>query len=188
VVTARLFCALELPDEARRALGEQVERLRRHGADVRWVRPEAMHVTLKFLGDTERELVPRVAAALRATPRPGPLVLRLEGLGWFPKRGRPRVYWAGLAGARERVASLAAAIDDVLAPLGFPREQRAFAAHVTLGRVKGPRGLATLSRACTAESGTLDVELPAIDAFTLFESELRPDGSGYTALERVPLG
>jgi 2'-5' RNA ligase len=133
----RLFVACALPDEMRRALGRIQDDLRSAlgGGRLRWVRPEAIHVTLKFLGEVEESRVDEIASALATAVEPFELRLSASGgLGGFGG-ARLRVVWVGLEGDVEGLASLAGRVETALAPLGFPSERRPFAAHLTLARV-----------------------------------------------------
>ena len=131
----RLFVACELPAEVRSALGAIQEDLRRLDLPrLRWTRTEGIHVTLKFLGAVEASRVDAMRLALEAAVTPFELRLRLSSLGGFGG-ARVRVVWAGLDGDVDGLASLAEAVDGALTPLGFSRERRPFAAHLTLARV-----------------------------------------------------
>jgi 2'-5' RNA ligase len=135
----RLFWAIELPETARDRLRvTQAElRERARGADVRWSRPEQLHLTVQFLG--EADPAPILAAA-QALPRPGALDLEVAGLGTFGGR-RPRVVWAGVRGpGLEALVALAGALGQAMAGVGFAPEARAYRPHVTLGRVRQGRG------------------------------------------------
>ena len=181
----RAFIAVTLPDEARQELA-RVSRALAESAPpraVRWVKPERMHLTLRFLGDTAVSLLPDIAAGLdAAVARVSPFTLRLEGLGGFPNRKRPRVIWAGLQGELERLNGLKREIDAMLEPLGWEREQRPFRAHLTLGRVKNSRQLREIEWGITV--GRVAVPVTAVH---LIQSTLRPDGPVYTHRHTSPL-
>jgi RNA 2',3'-cyclic 3'-phosphodiesterase len=131
----RLFVALELPDDVRRALADVQEQLHNAGAPkLRWVRPEGIHLTLKFLGSVEGHRVAGIESALEKTIEPFEVTLQPTGVGGFGGR-RIRVLWVGLEGDVGGVTALAAQVDDSLGTLGFERERRPFAAHLTLARV-----------------------------------------------------
>jgi 2'-5' RNA ligase len=174
-----------LPDELRQRLAAAIERLRPHAADVAWVTPANLHVTLKFLGQVAESRVPAVADALRATlaeQRAFDVVVR--GLGAFPAPARPRVRWAGLEDATGGLTALGERVDACCGGLGFPRETRAFAAHVTLGRVREPRRQPALGEALAraADFGRLRVE-----RVSLMRSDLSPRGARYSELAIAPL-
>ena len=180
--TCRLFVAVELPEEWRRALGRLQEGLRARGlAGLRWVRPEGVHLTLKFLGGVPVPHVPRIEAALRAAVvEPPDLELRLGAPGTFGGP-RPRVLWVGVTGDVPELAALQRRVEAALAPLGFAPEGRPFTPHLTLARV--PEGAAPALRRAVAQA-TADIRPPRAPAFrvrsvSLMESHLRPGGAVY---------
>lgn len=140
----RLFVAAALPDDAAEAVRTIVDEVRAEplpeGArDVRWVRLDGLHLTLRFLGPTPDERVEPTADAVRkvALAAAGPLEVELGGTGTFPARGRPRALWIGIATGAEALAGLAAKLDTALANVGWEREVRPFRAHLTLARSDG---------------------------------------------------
>lgn len=184
----RLFAAIDLPDHAKEQLAATVDELRACRADVRWVRTDSMHVTLKFLGSVEPREVGSIDAALsRVAGAAAPTRGRLRNVGSFPHLRRPRVLWIGLETDGRALPALHREIDAAMGDLGCKREKRGFHPHVTLGRVKSNRGLAELREAVESRAG-LDLGGVTIDAVTLFESELRRSGAVYTALGRYRLG
>ena len=134
----RAFIAVELPPAVREAVEGVVRELRSGiGDGVRWVRPEGVHLTLKFLGDIDAGSVPAVSRAMaQCAASAAPFDLFLEGVGVFPNARRPRVIWIGLGGALEPLLALQHSIDRELEGLGFARERRPFTPHLTLGRVR----------------------------------------------------
>jgi 2'-5' RNA ligase len=185
----RCFVAVDVAPAVQERLAALQATLRREAgrADVRWGDPARIHLTLKFLGEVPDGQVSAVGVALAAAARGArPLRLAARGVGGFPSVRRPRVVWAGVTGDVDGLARLAAAIEATVAPLGYPTEARAFRAHVTLGRVRQPRGLGPLAdaivRASAVELGEWDV-----GDVVLYRSRLRPTGAVYEAIERVPL-
>ena len=185
----RCFVAVDLSPAVREALARAQAELQRGAprADVRWVDVAGSHLTLKFLGSVVEGRRAELAAALgEAAAGHRAIEVAAAGLGGFPSARRPRVVWAGITVGGAPLTDLAAAVERVVAPLGFPSEARPFAPHVTLGRVRSPRALDRLAAALLAGAG---------DAFgtwtvrevTLLRSHLRPSGAVYEALERVPL-
>lgn len=182
----RTFIAAELPEEVKVHLASVSEVLAQQlppGA-VRWVKPEQIHLTLRFLGDTAVDQLPAITSALdEAMGRQAPFTLYLDELGCFPNRKRPRVIWAGLSGEEAAVARLKRAIDECLVPLGWERETRPFQPHLTLGRVKDVRKLARV------EWGTLLKHLAMpLAAVYLIESQLTPQGPIYMVRHTSRLG
>jgi 2'-5' RNA ligase len=182
----RLFLAIDLPAPVRKAVAEVEERLRRDCPGWRWVRPEGIHLTLRFLGEvspaddlTQREAWRRAVAA---HPR---FRFHVGSLGVFPAGTRPRILWLGLEEtAPVRVLEpLAAALEHAARDLGFEPEERPFRAHLTLARavrdarpVAPPPGSQAIATDVSAEE------------VVLFRSQLDPGGARYTRLESFPLG
>lgn len=179
----RLFLALDLPQAMRAALAALRPELEPSSPGWRWVRPESIHATIKFLGEVSPEVDSRARAAWRrAAARSTGFRFRLGTLGCFPSSGRPRVAWVGLvdepAGA---LAELAGAVEAQARDLGFEAEKRPFRPHLTLARA-ARTGRAELGRAI------VDHDVVALAGeLVLFRSELRPQGARYTALEAFPL-
>ncbi|MBI4465892.1 MAG: RNA 2',3'-cyclic phosphodiesterase [Acidobacteria bacterium] len=181
----RLFVALELSEAVRAALAELVGRLQRTSADIRWARPEGMHLTLKFIGEVAAEKLPRLREALGQVPRPGPVELDFSGLGYFPSERRPRVLWVGVR-ASSNLAELAVQVETTLEPLGIPCEKRAYVPHLTLGRFRSASRLARLQEEIARLPATEFGRFQAKE-FILFESRLSPRGAEYSKLEHFPL-
>jgi RNA 2',3'-cyclic 3'-phosphodiesterase len=182
VSMVRAFIALELPEAARRALVTLQSRLKQERLAVRWVRPEGIHLTLKFLGDIPMEQIDPIGRALSVAIKGyGPLRLSIKGLGVFPGVRKARVIWAGLIGETAALLDLQAAVEEALAAAGFPRDRRRFKAHLTLGRFKKappPPVLVTLLERCS-DDAPCDLPLARV---VLYRSELRPQGARYTPL------
>src|SRR3990167_8149754 len=148
----RSFVAILLSDETRQAAASLIDSLRPVGRRVSWVKAENLHLTLKFLGDQSPEDLRRVIEGLtEATAASAPFELLLSGLGAFPDLRRPRVIWVGASdGTREAIA-LARRVEESLRRRGLPKEEHPFSPHLTIGRVKDPRGLHALSSAIADE-------------------------------------
>lgn len=174
----RAFIAISLPDEVRAALGQSSAVLAEQmpPRSVRWVKPDLLHVTLRFLGDTAVSQLPLIVSELdRIAGQHSSIRLQVDGLGCFPNRKRPRVIWAGLRGDVVAVNALKQDIDAVLEPMGWEREARPFRPHLTLGRVKDGRKLLGVSWGTEVEKMVVPVT-----AVHLIESQLRPSGPVYT--------
>jgi 2'-5' RNA ligase len=188
----RLFVALDPPEPVRRRALATVAALRRsagHAADgVRWTAPDALHVTLQFLGAVPEERIGDVDAAVRAAAAASrPLQLELRGAGGFPNARRPRVVWIGVAGELVALAALAEELGRRLTPLGFAPETRAFSPHLTIGRARDAHGAAGLGGALAEVAGGDGVGWRAAE-LVLFESHLEPGGARHEPLLRAPLG
>ena len=190
----RLFVAIELPPEWIEALASLQEQLRwpledAAGQRLRWVRPEAIHLTLKFLGEvaaSRRERIERALATAVATP-PG-MSLRLGAVGAFSDRRGPRVVWVAIEGETAPLAELAARVEGVLATLGFPREGRPFAPHLTLARVSEGVDAARREAIERAIRSATAPNEPAfrVDCVSLMLSRLGPRGATYERLRAFP--
>jgi 2'-5' RNA ligase len=181
----RSFIALDLPTNVHQALAGLQQELQRVGAPVSWVKPDRIHLTLKFLGDISLELVADIQAILQ-TIATGTAPFRLQplGCGAFPALKQMRVVWVGLQGDSEPLLALQQAIEQALAPLGFAVEDRPFRAHLTLGRVRGRSHLYQLQQALLERQNFQAEAFDVADA-VLYKSELRPDGARYTPLFRA---
>ncbi|UCH33317.1 MAG: RNA 2',3'-cyclic phosphodiesterase [Armatimonadota bacterium] len=177
----RAFVAVNLDGNLRQAIGEAQGSLRRTGGDVKWVRPDNMHLTLKFLGWVDdARLAPIVEAVRPAVEAEAPFRLRIEGTGGFPSATAPRVIWVGVKEGAEELARLAERVEAALEPLGFDREARGFSPHVTVGRCRsagGRDGLAAEIRAMR-ERPFGEMEVRRVE---LMRSDLRPTGPIYTS-------
>ena len=185
----RTFFAVEPSPEVRAAAAGLADRLRRGrgAAEVRWVPPENLHVTLRFLGETEESgVAPLIAALDGVTAGTPPCRLSLGSLGAFPDVRRPRVIWLGLKGTgTAALRSLQRRIEERVTELGWEREGRPFSPHLTLGRVR-PGGAAPpggdWARAAVPELAF------RVEEAVLMRSDLRPDGARYSVIHRAPLG
>lgn len=187
--THRTFLAIEPPEAVRREMGRIQEQLKRTVRGmIRWVRPDGIHLTLKFFGDITGDDITRIAeVAEQEATTIKPLELQVKEIGVFPDLKRPRVVWLGMAGDVDRLLTLQKALDRRFMALGFPKEDRPFRAHLTLGRIKTSKGLLGLAQAveqgAAAEAGSFRVA-----GLTLFKSDLRPAGAVYTKLAEFPFG
>ncbi len=185
--TIRAFLALDPPPEVLRKIADIQGALRRNiqGA-LSWVRPEGIHLTLKFFGNIATDDINAVSEVV-AGQAAGARTFHLEakGLGVFPGTRRPRVLWLGICGEVERLIALQQAIDRGLEASGFPREEPPFRAHLTLARIKSWQGLGGLDGVLAAKGSESAGKFTAT-ALTLFKSELTPKGAIYTTLGHFP--
>lgn len=184
----RCFVAVPVAPTVRARLRAVQEELRRTGADVSWVAEKNFHLTLKFLGEIDEAAAETLKGLVRplAARRPRPK-LAYAGFGTFPERGAPRIVWAGCAGDTAALADLAAAVERAAQTVGVPPERRPFAAHLTLGRVRSPRGGAALRAALERHARTeFGLDRPA--AAVLYRSTLTPEGPIYEPLAEFPFG
>jgi 2'-5' RNA ligase len=188
----RLFVALELPEAQRHALAELRRRPGWLGPDagnLGWVPRENLHVTLSFLGEVADGRVADVCRALGEIRAPGPLNLHTEGVTFFPPRGPVRVFVSRLGGDVGRLVELHDEVECALAPLGFPRERRAYAPHVTLARARRDRPARGDLRELVATHSPPPPGDPfRVESFALMRSDLKPTGAIYTPVARFSLG
>jgi 2'-5' RNA ligase len=185
----RLFVALEIPAAVRDNLAAQVAELRELSAKVadkrpRWVRPENLHVTLKFIGEVSPTKLEGIRDALSAIRSDAPVEIKFRGLGFFPNEQHPRVLWAGLD-ASANLPPLAGDIDGALETQGIALERRPFTPHLTLARIEPP-GLHEKLRAAIQKNGAREFGSFQTREFYLIESKLKPSGAEYTTLASYP--
>ncbi len=193
----RLFVALDIDDKIRNRIATFLDGVRGFAPDARWMRPESLHVTLKFIGEKSEAQSEEIKQSL-GTIAADALDLTLTGYGFFPTARAPSVFWVGIEGG-SKLTSLAAQVDEALAQLDIPKEERIFSAHLTLARggqgsgsprpQKGDRpnrGFQRLQERLAAlrtpEFGTMTAR-----EFFLYQSQLSPSGSKYTKLARFDL-
>jgi RNA 2',3'-cyclic 3'-phosphodiesterase len=180
----RLFVALEIPSAVRENLSTLLKSLREVSPQTRWVRPENLHVTLKFIGEMAETRLAAIRGALAGVRSDEAVTLDFRGLGFFPNDKHPRVFWAGIE-ASPNLKTLAADIEKATEKLGIPREQRPFSPHLTLARFE-PSRLPEKLRTAIQEKTARDFGSLRTSQFHLIESKLKPSGAEYTTLESFP--
>jgi len=178
---------MDLPQELKERLVAIQARLRHHLEGVRWVRPEGIHITLKFFGnifDNDIIRISEVVAPLAKETRA--VALTGEGVGAFPRLERPRVLWLGLHGDVERLVGLQGTIETKLEECGFRKETRKFSPHLTLGRAKSSKGMIIGVSETVARGESYSAGSFVSEGLTLFRSDLTPQGAVYTALKYFP--
>jgi 2'-5' RNA ligase len=184
----RTFVAIDIPRGIRQRLGELSAELRGREKGVTWVGPDAMHLTLRFLGETTERQAGEVAAALDHIAAGVPaFAVRLSGVGAFPGFDAARVLFVGIDRGEEELTRLAEAVEEAARQAGFPPERRPFRPHVTVGRVRQGRRLAHPDgwRGMAPEEGFGSFEARSVG---LIRSDLRPDGPRYSSLADASLG
>ncbi len=185
----RCFVAVDLSDETRDAIAAAQARLRgaAPNADVGWVNPTKLHLTLKFLGGVDGPLDALRTGLVGVARGHAPFEVRAGGLGGFPGGARPRVLWIGLRGGLREIGLLAADVERACEQAGFPLEARPFRGHVTIARVRSPRGLSRILRTMDAERET-EFGAWTVRTLVLYRSHLGGKaGSTYEPLERIVL-
>ena len=184
--TRRTFIALDMSPDVKAALEKYVQPLKSQRSRVSWVKPQNLHLTLKFLGDTPADRLDEIAAALQeAASLAAPFSAVVSGSGVFPNDEHPRVLWVGINDKSGTLLKLAQAIDTRMQQLGFAKEKRVFAPHLTIGRTKDTR-IAAIVRALKEKPfAAMPVQFNEI---IFMQSELHPAGSIYTPLRKLLLG
>ena len=185
----RLFVAINFPDQIKQVLSSLVKELRRLPADARWVKERNFHLTVQFLGNVPEGQVPDIVASLdRSAAGVPPFRLDLGGVGVFPSIERPRVFWSGVMGETAALSRLYRRVWEEMAELGFVPEKRRFSPHLTLARLRSPKGFAdVMERAEGLARQHGKFGSTAINSVELMLSELSPGGPKYTILARIPL-
>ncbi len=193
----RIFIGIDLEPEVRSRIARVLEGVQGFAPDARWVRPESLHITLKFIGEQRPEQVEAVTERLRRVEG-STFEIRCGGYGFFPTAKAPRVFWIGIH-AGPQLAGLAETIDMATSELSIPREDRPYSPHLTLARAGGRSGSPTRQKGDgpntifavldkrLAAMGELDFGTMTAREFILYQSQLSPAGSKYTKLQRFPL-
>jgi len=193
----RIFIGIDLDPEIRAKIARFLEGVQGFAPDARWVRPESLHVTLKFIGEQKPESLADITEHLQQVQN-APIEIRFAGHGFFPTAKAPRVFWIGIQ-ADPPLAELAGRIDMAMGELGIPREDRPFSPHLTLARAgggsgsprwrngDGPNAIFAVLETRLAAMSELDFGTMAAREFYLYQSQLWRGGSKYTKLERFPL-
>jgi 2'-5' RNA ligase len=194
----RIFIGIDLDPEVRARIERFLDGVQGLAPDARWVRPESLHITLKFIGEQKPEQVDALSERLQLIVSEA-FDFRVEGYGFFPTATAPRVFWIGIDGGAQ-LTKLAASVDALAADFGIAREDRPYSPHLTLARAGGRSG-STKWRASDAPNNffaALEKRLSAMSEmkfgtmrpteFVLYQSQPSAGGSKYTKLKRFALG
>jgi RNA 2',3'-cyclic 3'-phosphodiesterase len=187
----RAFIAIELPEAVKWELEALQRRLWVEPADgIKWVAPQGIHLTLKFLGWVKPDQIEAIKSAIAgAVAGFTPFEIRLSGLGAFPNLRRMNVVWSGLSGDLDQLASLQRSVEKYISPLGFPTESRPFSPHLTLARLRDevpPEVKEKLAKKLSGIKFETDLPIP-VDSVSLMQSTLLPTGAIYTRLATFPI-
>lgn len=184
----RTFIAIPLPDSIKQQLGTLITELKKSGADVKWVKPDNIHLTLKFLGDQDEKRIKALKEILTSIAQGhARYTMEISRLGGFPTIHNPRVIWVGLAAGDQETKNIATALDNAICKLGIPKEDRPFESHITIGRVRSglnKEKLASLLSLHEIKAGELRFETSKI---ILYKSTLTSQGPIYEPLHEVSL-
>jgi len=179
----RLFVAICLPPDILSVLVQCQKQLSKAGVNARWVKPQSIHLTLKFIGPTPAGRIPFIKAAMAlSTARTPPFNIELHGVGVFPDLRRARVIWAGIRGQVDMLRALQTHLDSQLVEAGLVSDAKPFRPHLTLGRLIKPPAVPTLTAAIRQTGAIQSSTACTVDAIQLMQSELRRHGAVYTTL------
>lgn len=178
----RIFIAVELKERTHSELSLLQSALKKSEADVKWVDPQIIHLTLKFLGYIDDKKIKDVQNILNDVAKNfKPFVLSLKEIGAFPRLDYPRIIWVGVDEGKDEASQLTKELENKLEKIGIPKEDREFHPHITLGRVKSPKNKDRLKSIIETTKFELSSKID-VDHLTLFKSQLTPQGPIYTPL------
>ncbi|MFA6383803.1 MAG: RNA 2',3'-cyclic phosphodiesterase [Candidatus Omnitrophota bacterium] len=186
----RAFIAIELPQDIKDSISRLQAKLKASGADVKWVPPSNIHLTLKFVGEIDATTQNGVCVLLNeiAAHTP-PFTIRLAGLGAFPGSRSPRIIWVGLSQGQDQTKTIVDQLESGLEKYGIGRENRPFSSHITIGRVRSQKNMQHLTHDMSETEATIAEKLGEFKAgkITLFKSTLLPNGPVYEILQETSL-
>lgn len=186
----RTFIAIGLPPEIREGLGKLQTQLKATGADVKWVAPENIHLTLKFLGEVNETQIAKIGNILADIGRSSKAFsVRLNSIGTFPKIQFPKVIWVGIDKGDSESKTIAAGLEEKLVLIGIPKEERPFSSHITIGRVRSYLNRDKLIQELKNLEGNIGGKFPEfpVNRLTLYKSTLTPKGPLYEILQEASL-
>ncbi len=185
----KIFVAIELSPLVRRRATDLIERLKTSETRVNWVAPENMHITLKFLGEqSDSDLAIVCQTVIKAVRGLSPFEFRCHGAGAFPSCQRPRTLWVGVQQGADAIGQLHRRVEEALAELGYPKENRAFQPHLTIGRVRSGGPAAEILGQLVQKAEDFQVGMVQADEIVIFGSFLQRGGPRYEVLARASLG
>ena len=183
--TIRTFIGMSLPGHIIDAIGKVQKKIKKSGFKMRWVKPEHIHIKLKFLGDITPDMVrPIISGMAICGKEHHPVQLYSKGVGVFPGLKRPRVLWAGIGGETDSLQKIQNQLDECISKTGIPKENRPFKGHLTIGRFKGHADSKKLV-SVIKEFSEFETEPFSAETLSLYKSDLTPSGAIYTLLETV---
>lgn len=186
--TLRAFIALEMPPMVVDIVRQCQQELQRNGVRMKWIRPESVHLTIRFLGNISSEAVADIRGILEELADDSPsFCLQLKGVGVFPSPSRPRVLWIGLDGDMHLLEESYRRLSNLLFQKGIPKENRPFRGHLTIGRTKGPVDAGRL-KTVVGSLENIESRPFSADRIGLYKSDLRPGGAVYTPLFQIRTG
>lgn len=185
-MSIRAFIAISLTKEIQDKILKIQEQLRRSNADVKWVEPENIHLTLKFLGNVEEKKIEKIKGILeKISEEYEKFSMELLKIGAFPKLSNPRVIWIGIEKGKEKLQKTFSDLEEGLNKVGFKKEEREFSAHITIGRVKSPLNRSKLLE--EIKRTNFERMNLLVTKISLFKSTLTPKGPIYESLYEADL-
>lgn len=183
----RCFIAVDIPPFAKDVLAEIQKGFDDLVLDVKWVRPANIHLTLKFFAAVDEPQLEKVRTGTsEIAGKYSQFIIRIRKTGVYPSFSRPRVIWTGIEASDSSLSAIRESLECGLESLGFPRERRDFTPHLTLGRFRSGKGKKPLQERMKSMAQT-HCEPIHVHSLTLYKSQLTPQGSIYTVLEKFPL-
>ncbi len=186
----RTFIAIELPQQIQNALAKLQEQLKQSGADVKWVEPINIHLTLKFLGEIDEQQLNKIKQVIEEIAADkDAFQIHISSLGAFPHITSPRVIWVGLYSGDKETKEIVATLEGKIEKIGIPKEDHTFSSHITIGRSRSPKNKENLVQLLNKLAGILTAENLEfrISKITLFKSSLSPKGPTYEVLHQANL-
>jgi 2'-5' RNA ligase len=185
-MSIRSFIAVQLSDELKTGIGNSITIFKKTGADVKWIKPENLHITLKFLGNIEEDQIGPIASHISDIAlKHANFNFTLIGTGAFPDYRRARVLWIGIRD-HNHLLSVVRDIENSMEREGFDRDRRPFSPHITIGRVRSPRGIDKLT-AELVKYRNMDFGTQSAGSIHLIKSVLKPGGAEYSTISSAPL-
>ena len=186
----RTFIAIPLPQEIKDSLARLQEQLKSSGTDVKWVEPDNIHLTLKFLGERDDKKIEKIEQAIQDTAKDKTeFIAHISSVGAFPKISSPRVIWVGIDQGDSETKLIAGELEEKIAKIGIPKEEREFSSHITIGRTRSSKNLEKLVKIlndCAKELDELKLKFN-VKKIVLYKSTLTPRGPVYEALKEATL-
>ena len=187
----RTFIAICLPQETKTFLAQLQNKLKKYNSGTKWVQPQNIHLTLKFLGEINQDQLDKIIEILvEASKAHYCFKISLSGIGAFPKAASPRILWVGLGQGKTETKAIAETLEKLLVKIGIPAEEKEFSAHITIGRVKSVTNRTSLIKELeilNKDAGTNSNPTFTVDKITLFKSILSPTGPVYEILKELNL-
>ena len=186
----RAFIAIELPKEIRDSLANLQDKLKSTGADVKWVEPDNIHLTLKFLGEIDDQKLDKITSILENIAKDKNYFhICISSLGAFPRISSPRVIWVGIDTGEKETKEIVKALEGKIEKIGIPKEDRPFSSHITIGRTRSALNLQKLAKGLETLESDLKIKVAEFDVtkITLFKSTLTPKGPIYEVLKEASL-